>query len=558
MSDPSGAKDVLAADPRAAHLVADAVHCTLGDREVLRNICVTVPAGERIGLIGGNGRGKSTLLRVLAGELPVQRGEVVRAVVGQVGFLPQQPDFPEGSTVADVVAQANSAVAELAARLRAVEEAMSGEAGEMSALLAEYGDLQEAFARRGGWEVEARTGEVLDVFGMGSVDRGRPTAKLSGGERARLALAALVLTDPAGLLLDEPTNHLDDRALDWLVRWLSEYRGPCLIASHDRVLLDAAVTSIVDLDGPRGDAVRYGGNYRDYLDEQATARQRWAQRYREWVGEVRRARERLEGARKTGEAHQGPRDNNKLAYNAAGSAAEAAVSRATRAAHRQLALLMEQRVPRPPEPLRFSAGGVGAVAEGVLLAAEDVAVGEVVRGVDLELSAGVKVVVTGPNGVGKSTLLRALAGVVEPDRGKVVRAPGVRVGYMPQEVDFGGEGRDLLTAFAARRGDYREDAAEELVRFGLFQRPDFDVPVNRLSVGQQRRLSLALLFAGRPDVLLLDEPTNHLSLLLVEQVERAVEEFAGPVVVVTHDRALRGRHRSRVRVLEGGRLVRFD
>jgi len=175
--------------------------------------------------------------------------------------------------------------------------------------------------------------------------------------------------------------------------------------------------------------------------------------------------------------------------------------------------------------------------------------------VDWELSAGERLVVTGPNGSGKSTLLRTLAGIVPPDRGKVVRAPGTRIGYLPQEVDFGADGRSLLDAFAARREAYREDAAAELVRFGLFRRRDFEVPVNRLSVGQQRRLSLALLFAGTPDVLLLDEPTNHLSLLLVEQLEQAVAEFPGPVVLVTHDRTVLERYEPRVRVLANGRLV---
>ncbi|MFD9737599.1 ABC-F family ATP-binding cassette domain-containing protein [Umezawaea sp. NPDC059074] len=553
-SDPdTGAKEVFARDLRSAHLLVESVHCTLGDREVLRDISLTVARGERIGLIGENGRGKSTLLRVLAGDLPAQRGEVVRAVSGRVGFLPQRPDFPLGATVADVVAEANSATAALAARLHAAEEAMASDHDDMAGLLAEYGDVQEEFGRRGGYEVEARTGETLDVFGLGGVDQSRPTSTLSGGERARLALAALVLTEPAGLLLDEPTNHLDDRALEWLVRWLSDYGGPCLIASHDRVLLDTAVTAIVDLDGPRGEAVRHGGNYRDYLGEQTAARERWTQRYRDWLAEVGQTRDRLAKAGTAGGGGRGPRDNNKLAYNAAGSAAEAAVARAAKAAQRRLATLLEERVPRPPEPLRFAVD-LDDAPEGTLLAVADVAVGDVLRGVDLDLSHGSKVVVVGPNGAGKSTLLAVLAGDLVPDRGVVTRAPGVRVGHLPQEVDFAAEDRDLLTAFTARRATYREDAARELTRFGLFHRRDFAVPVNRLSVGQQRRFALALVFAAKPHVLLLDEPTNHLSLLLVEQLERAVEEFPGPVVTVTHDRTLRDRHPGRVHHLVDGGL----
>jgi macrolide transport system ATP-binding/permease protein len=182
-------------------------------------------------------------------------------------------------------------------------------------------------------------------------------------------------------------------------------------------------------------------------------------------------------------------------------------------------------------------------------------VGDVLRGVDLELSPGTRHVLVGPNGAGKSTLLSVLAGIRAPDGGTVTRTPGVRVGHLSQEVDFGAEDRTLLDAFTAYLATYRDDAAQELSRFGLFRRMDLDVPVNRLSVGQQRRLSLALLFATRPHVLLLDEPTNHLSLLLVEQLEEAVGAFGGPVVIATHDRALRDRNRDQVRQLVDGRLA---
>jgi macrolide transport system ATP-binding/permease protein len=560
-ADHADAQDVLAAGLRATHLLAENVHVVLGDCLVLRDVSLTVSRDERVGLIGENGRGKSTLLRVLASELPVQRGQVVRAVSGRVGFLPQQPGFPVGATVEGVLVEANAEVTALAERMRAVEEAMGSVGDDLTDLLSVYGNLQEEFASRGGWEVEARTGEVLDVFGLGGVDRRRTAETLSGGERARLALAALVLTEPAGLLLDEPTNHLDDRGVGWLVRWLSQYRGPCLIASHDRVLLDAAVTAIVDLDGPRGVVVRYGGGYRDYLDERAVACARWQQRYNDWCRQVATARQRLDQAGRAGDGFRAMRDNNKLAYNAAGSAAEAAVARATRSARRQLQQWLDDAVPRPPEPLRFAPPDPGEAPEfaelpgGVLLKAEGIVVGDVVRGVDLELSHGSRYVVTGPNGAGKSTLLSVLVGERTPDRGMVTHAPGLRIGYLPQESAFAGEGRGLLEAFAAHRRAHCDDAAVELTRFGLFGHADFDVPVIRLSVGQQRRLALALLFAGRPHLLLLDEPTNHLSLVLVEQLEEAVERFAGPVVVVTHDQALRNRHPERVRELAGGRLV---
>jgi macrolide transport system ATP-binding/permease protein len=199
---------------------------------------------------------------------------------------------------------------------------------------------------------------------------------------------------------------------------------------------------------------------------------------------------------------------------------------------------------------------VTAPPDGVLLRAEGLVVGDVVRGVDLELAPGALHVITGPNGAGKSTLLAALAGRRAPDAGTVTGPPGLRIGHLPQDSDFSAEHRGLLDTFAAHRSAYADDAAAELTEFGLFRPDDFDVPVNRLSVGQWRRLELALLFAGRPHLLLLDEPTNHISLVLVEQLQEAVERFTGPVVIVTHDRTLRERHRDRLLELSGGRLLR--
>ncbi|MEV8314595.1 ABC-F family ATP-binding cassette domain-containing protein [Streptomyces sp. NPDC059900] len=560
---PGGAQDVLSGDHRSAHLLAENVHCVLGDRLVLRDVSLKVSRGERVGLIGENGRGKSTLLRALAGELPLQRGQVVRAVAGQVGFLPQEPGFPDGATIETVLARATAEFGEMAERMRAAEELMSSGTEDLGDVLGEYGRLQDEFARRGGWELDARVGEVLDVFGLGGLDRLRPTATLSGGERSRLALVELVLAEPAGLLLDEPTNHLDDRAVDWLVPWLARYQGPCLIASHDRVLLDTAVTAIVDLDGSRGTTVRYGGGYRDYLDERAAAQARWWQEYRDWRQELAETRRRLDKAARSGRTFSGMRDSDKLSYNLAGGSAQAAAARATRAARQQLGRLLDEEVRRPPEPLTFTAPksdprreSAELPGDGVLLRADGLVVGDVLRGVDLALTPGSLHVITGPNGAGKSTLLSALAGLRTPDAGAVEGEPGLRIGYLPQESDFSGERRGVLETFAAHRAAYVEDAARELTRFGLFGSADFDVPVNRLSVGQLRRLELALLFSRRPDLLLLDEPSNHLSLALVEQLQAAVEQFAGPVVMVTHDRALREHHRDSLLQLVDGRLVR--
>ncbi|ATL25023.1 ABC-F family ATP-binding cassette domain-containing protein [Streptomyces formicae] len=564
--------DVLAGSRGAAHLAADGVSHTLGERPVLRDISLTVAADERIGLIGENGLGKSTLLRILARDLAPERGHVLRAVTGRVGFLPQEPGFPAAWTITDVLDRAHAELDALGARLEDLEERMAhaegtqgtaeSEGSELQELLAEYGRAQDAFTDRGGWEREARTGEVLAVFGLGSLAPTHPVARLSSGQRARLALAELVLAQPSALLLDEPTNHLDDRAADWLTDWLRGYRGPCVVATHDRGLLAAAVTDIVDLDGPRAVAVRHGGGYLEYLSEQRAARARWERQYAQWREEIDRVRRRVDRAAAADDGGGLPSDNERMGYDRTGGKVQAAMARRTRAARLDLQRLLDDPVPRPPEPLRFSPGpsaerpAAPTATDQPLLHAAHIALGDVLSDIELALKPGDFTVIVGPNGAGKSTLLRVLAGVLTADRGTVTLGEGVRVGYLPQETVYEDGHCSLLDIYARRRALDLETAYAELGRFGLFRRGDLQVPVDRLSTGQRRRLSIAELFAGRPDLLLLDEPTNHLSLPLVEQLQEAIEEFSGPKLLVTHDRALRARYAERVLELTDGTLHR--
>jgi macrolide transport system ATP-binding/permease protein len=569
--------DILAGSAETSHVAAEQVSVTLGDRPVLRDISLSVAAGERIGLIGENGLGKSTLLRVLARDLTPDRGDVVRAVTGRVGFLPQEPGFPDGWRITDVLDRALIELDAIASVLRDLEARMTdAEDSALEDLLAAYGRAQDEFEDRGGWQRDARVGEVLDVFGLGRIAQDRPVDRLSSGQRARLALAELTLAKPAALLLDEPTNHLDDRATGWLLKWLTDYRGPCVIASHDRALLSAAVTSIADLDGPHASLVRYGGDYRDYLTEQRAARARWEAEYARWHAELARVRRRIAKSDEAGGHGREMRDRNKMAYDMAGAGAQAAVARTARAARLDLRRLLDDPVPRPPEPLRFEPPGAAHGDKGrtdrdtstvpesprpastmsgePLLRARGIVVNRILHGVDVELRGRDLVVLVGANGSGKSTLMKVLAGVRPPDAGCITTRAGLRIGYLPQETCYEGADRPLLEVYAARRSLDPESAERELGRFGLFRHADLAVPVERLSTGQRRRLALAELFAARPELLLLDEPTNHLSLPLIEQLQEAVEAFPGPVLLITHDRTLRSRYADRVLELADGEL----
>ncbi|MFD7914714.1 ABC-F family ATP-binding cassette domain-containing protein [Streptomyces sp. NPDC059752] len=534
-----------------AHLAADSVTRIRGDRTVLNGISLTVSAGERLGLIGDNGVGKSTLLRVLAG-LDAPDGGRVRASLGggTPGYLSQEPDLPADWDLARCLAEARREIDRIAARMHEVEQLMAAaEDAELAALLDEYAALQEDFEARDGWRFEARAFEVFQALGLHRLPSDRQAGQLSGGERARLGLALLVLQGPPALLLDEPTNHLDDEAVEWLAGWLREFRGPCLVASHDRDLLDGAVTGLLDLDGPRGSVVRYGGTYRTYAAAQAAARRRWEADHENWTESLAAARLRLNRSDRAAGHYRPPRDNAKMNYDLRGAGAQAAVARTARAAKEEIRRLELQAVPRPPTPLSFTAVGLAdragrGAAEagqeaGPLIELRDVRTAQGIRLPELALTGTDRLVVVGPNGAGKSTLLRVLAGELEPDSGTVATRPGVRVGHLSQESEYPAGRVPLLRTYAQAVAATEDEAAEQLLELGLFRPADLQVPVGALSAGQRRRLDLARLVAMRPHVLLLDEPTNHLSLPLIEDLQTALDEFPGPVVTVTHDRRMR-------------------
>ncbi|MFJ3929954.1 ABC-F family ATP-binding cassette domain-containing protein [Streptomyces sp. NPDC090029] len=533
------------------HLAADSVTRIRGDRTVLNGISLTVSAGERLGLIGDNGVGKSTLLRVLAGLDAPDRGRVRAGLGGGTpGYLSQEPELSADWDLARCLAEARREIDRIAARMHEVEQLMAAaEDTELAALLDEYAALQEDFEARDGWRFEARAFEVFQALGLHRLPSERLAGQLSGGERARLGLALLVLQGPPALLLDEPTNHLDDEAVEWLARWLREFRGPCLIASHDRDLLDGAVTGLVDLDGPRGSVVRYGGTYRDYAAAQAAARRRWEADYENWTESLAAAQLRLNRSDRAAGHYRPPRDNAKMNYDLRGAGAQAAVARTARAAKEEIRRLELQAVPRPPAPLSFTAVGLAdragrGAAEpgqeaGPLIELRDVRTAQGIRLPELALTGTDRLVVAGPNGAGKSTLLRILAGELEPGSGTVATRPGVRVGHLSQESAYPAGRVPLLRTYAQVIAASEDEATEQLLELGLFRPADLQVPVGALSAGQRRRLDLARLVAMRPHVLLLDEPTNHLSLPLIEELQTALDEFPGPVVTVTHDRRLR-------------------
>lgn len=567
----------------AAHLRFDGVSKTFGSRRVLTDISFAVPAGSRVGLIGENGSGKSTLLRIAAGLIEPDAGSVTAVMPGgrapRIGLLHQEPPFAPSDTIRGAIHAATAPVRAALDDLDSHGDTLA-ERPEDGAAADAYAAALDEIERLGAWELESRVERTLTGLGIAALPRDRTTGALSGGQRARLSLAWVLLNSPDVLLLDEPTNHLDDDAAGFLVRMLAAWQGPTLFASHDRAFLDEAATALIDLDpaelpvavaaslvqdgsGSGIGVTRFTGSYSDYLGARRDARRLWEQRYADEQAELRRLSAAVGDNQVVGHVDWKPRTETRMAQKFYGDRNARVVARRVNDARTRLEALSERQLAAPPAELTFVgigrpaglAGLAGLAAAAPPAPAAPPAVltgtGAAVTGrlapTSLTVRAGEKWLIEGANGAGKSTLLRALAGRQRLDLGRIIAADGLRVGLLDQEIAFAdpdgrGASRSAHDTYVDGVG---RDLAEAvpLARFGLIAARDERQPVGSLSVGQQRRLALAILLADPPEILLLDEPTNHLSLALADALERAVAEFPGSVVIASHDRWLRQRWR---------------
>ncbi len=507
---------------------------------VLDGVDLRAAPGQRVGLIGENGTGKSTLLRLLAGAERPDSGTVQRP--GDLAYLPQEPAFEEHATVAAVLA---AALEPLHAAVRDVERLGAVLATDPTDLA-----VQDRYARRlefavdhDAWDADRRAAIAAGRLGIDDLRPGRAVGTLSGGQRTRLAIAAMIATRPWCVLLDEPTNHLDDDAMELLEEFLLDLPGIVVAASHDRTFLDRVCTVIVDLDaGPLGTdgrgGRRFAGRFSDYLDQQAAARVRWERTYLDQqaqIAELRRA------ARITTAAiahNRGPRDNDRFIYNFKGGKVEQAHARRKQAAQRRLDEAMRGQLRKPRPPLRFSAPlTIRPSTSELAVSIRDLVVPGRVEVPLLDIPTGGTVLISGANGSGKSSLLLAIAGRLPATRG-TVQLRARRIGLLEQDVAFDDPDRTAGATFARALGPEREG---DLAGLGLLHPREMSTRVGELSVGQRRRLRLAILVAGEPDLLLLDEPTNHISLALATELQEAFQTAPGTVIVASHDRWLRRR-----------------
>ncbi len=546
--------------PTAAPLRARDLTVVRGALTVLDGIDLVVAPGRRIGVVGPNGVGKSTLLQALAGLVPVDRGRVERTPpTATVGYLPQEPSRSTTETVTALLARRTG----VAAATLELEAATATLAAGADGAGDRYAAALDRWLALGGADFDARVGQVWADLGLSGRLLDQSTATLSGGEAARAGLAALLLARFDVFLLDEPTNDLDLDGLDRLERWVGDLPAAVVLVSHDRTFLARTITDVVELDEFTHRATAYGGGWQAFLDEREAARHaawerfeaydsdrkalaRRAQREREWASQG------LSKVRKSDEP-----DKNIRAFKI--NQTEQLAGRAART-ERAIDRLEVVDKPREPWQLRFSVSTAGR--SGDVVSRLDGAVVErgsfVLGPIDLAVAAGERIAIVGSNGSGKTTLLDAMLGRQELTAGRRYLGPSVVVGEVEQARDHLDAAPSLLRAFQDGTGLDAGDGRTLLAKFGLVA-DHVTRPTATLSPGERTRATLALLMANGANVLVLDEPTNHLDLPAIEQLEAALDTFAGTVLLVTHDRSLLERVTlTRRLALAAGRIVADD
>jgi ATPase subunit of ABC transporter with duplicated ATPase domains len=546
-----------------ASLVARDLVVSYGPSLVLAGVSLVAAPGDRIGVVGPNGTGKTTLLRTLAGLVVPESGSVSTTPPGaSVGYLAQVPERSAVEAVRVALARRTGVAAasdELHAATAALAEAEPGADDR-------YAQALDRWLALGGADLDARIGEVWADLGLDTRLLDQPTASLSGGEAARAQLAAILLSRFDVLLLDEPTNDLDFAALDRLEASVVGTDVPLVLVSHDRAFLERTTTAVVELDEHTRTASRFEGGWTAYLEERATARRHAEEAYEEYAttrGDLQGRIQRQKQWTETGvrNAKKKATDGDKFIrhFNKATSEKQAGKIRQS-----EKALARLDAVDKPWEPweLRLEiaaaprAGAVVARLDGAVVRRGDFTLGPV----DVEIGWAERVAILGPNGSGKSTLLSALLGRVPLDAGTSYLGPGVVVGEIDQGRGLLDTDRALAAAFTEAAGwDRRPGGATEartlLAKFGLAA-DHVARPSASLSPGERTRATLALLQARGTNCLVLDEPTNHLDLPAIEQLEQAVEAFEGTVLLVTHDRQLLDAvTTTRTLRLDGGRLT---
>jgi ATP-binding cassette subfamily F protein 3 len=486
--------------------------------EIFSKVTFQVAEREHVALVGVNGAGKSTVLRIIAGIEHANSGEIIQAAGLRVTYLPQEANFTSENTLREEARSAFAHILEMADRMRQIEHDMADAGDGLDALLEEYDQLQTRFHSAHGYDVEHRTDEVL--FGLGFTEDlfNSPVDRLSGGQKTRVALAKALLADPDLLLLDEPTNHLDLEMLEWLETFLRTWNGACLIVSHDRYFLDRVTSRTLDLSFGRLED--YPAPYAKYLPMRE---ERMARRLKEYEEQQEFIARQEEFIRKYGNGQ-----------------------RYREARGRQKKLDRLERIPRPQEHDRLHMRITGAVRSGrTVLSTTEMDIGYIdpdgskrlIHTPELEIERGDRIGLLGPNGSGKTTFLKTLMNALPALKGEFQLGTNVKPGYYAQSHEqLRGKGKGTPLSAILDTGPMNEEYARTYLGRFLFSGDDVYKEIDSLSGGERSRLALAVLLLERANFLILDEPTNHLDIHARETLEQMLSDFDGTILFVSHDR----------------------
>ncbi len=498
-------------------------------KTVLDNVTLTLQLGERMGLVGVNGSGKSTLLKIIAGEMAPDSGSVTLMKGARVGVLTQHADIEGDLTVKEELERVFEPVRQMEARLREMEREMAvahADEAEFKRLTDEYARLTDRFEEAGGYEWPSRIQGVLSGLGFADDKRDQIASLLSGGEKTRLCLARLLLTQPDLLMLDEPTNHLDLNATAWLEDTLKRYRGTVIVISHDRYFMNAVCDQMAEISMHH--LTQYAGNYDVFAEKRQADLERQVKEYRMQQAEIARQEAIIARYRM---------------YN---------TERSVRAAEsREKRLDKLERVDRPVEEkkVRFSFGARRRTGEDVLILkgmSKGYAGRTLFEDFDLHLRAGDRVAIIGPNGVGKTTLLRCVVGQEAPDAGRTIYGSNVDVGYYDQQQWGLHPEKDIMSEVWDDFPRMEPGEVRSVLALFLFTGEEVFKKVGTLSGGEMGRIALSKLMLKRDNLLILDEPTNHLDMDSREVLEGALQDFEGTILTVSHDRYFMNRVATRV------------
>ena len=504
------------------------------NNNILDGLTFQVQHGERVGILGRNGTGKTTLFRLMVGELTEDKGEIDIARDKRLGLVSQIPHYPVGYTVEDVLATAEERLNAMQSRMRKLEELMAVSSDR--ALLSEYDELLSRFETLGGYDAEVRRSKVANGLDIPPAMREQLFDSLSGGEKTRVNLARLILEDTDILLLDEPTNHLDMHATEWLEDYLLHFKGTVLAISHDRWFLDKIAQRIIEI--VNGKAEFYNGNYTFYAEEKQ-------RRYEELRKQYEKNQKEIAHLQKAAD------DLHLWAFMGADKLHKRAFSM-----EKRIARLQTAEKPREDKKLSIRFRQKEFFGDEVLVL-EDVAksYGEkkLFSGIDELIEPGERIALIGDNGTGKSTLLRCITGEETPDRGWIHQGPAVKSAYLPQLVRFEDPSRNMVDTMLWEAKCDPQTARNRLAAFG-FRGEDVFKTVSVLSGGEQSRLRLCILMRDDINFLMLDEPTNHLDLLSREWMEDALMDYSEALLFVSHDRWFIEKFATRIWCLHDGQI----